>query len=251
VKSIKQQRPLAQDRELEAQLWQDLRERGTAAARSHLIELHLPFTRMLAATLYAKRHCDDFEFGDYLQFATVGLIEAVDRYDPRSSASFRTYASKSITGAVLDGAAHLSDRQEQINTRQRFRAERRASLGNNIDSAHGADVFEKLAEIAMGLAMGYILEDSALYLDEEREMPASQYDGIAMRQLRERMAALVEQLPERERLLVKYHYFNHVPFEALAEQWNLTRGRISQIHRRALERLREASLKIGTYDVAW
>jgi RNA polymerase sigma factor for flagellar operon FliA len=206
---------------------------------------------MLAATLYAKRHCDDFEFGDYLQFATVGLIEAIDRFNPQSTASFRTYATKWITGTVLDGAAHLSDRQEQINTRQRLRAERRSSRGNGVDHSDDTDVFEKLAEIAMGLAMGYILEDTTLYLDEEREQQPSQYDSVAMQQLRQRMAALVEQLPERERLLVKYHYFNQVPFETVAEQWNLTRGRISQIHRRALERLREASLKIGTYDVAW
>jgi RNA polymerase sigma factor for flagellar operon FliA len=237
-----------------AVLWHDWHENQNIAFRDRLIEHYLPFARMMAAKLYGKRHCAEFEFDDYLQFATIGLIESIDRYNPDSDSAshFTTYATKRIQGAILDGVERLSERQQQINTRQRRQNERTALQGSilNDPSARG-NVFDQLAEIAVGLALGYILEDTNLYLNEEPVMPDNQYCGIELRQLRERLLALVEQLPEQERLLIKYTYFNHMAFESVAQRWGVTRSRIAQIHRSALEHLRKSSLDLRQYDVAW
>src|SRR5471030_786211 len=103
----------------EIKLWHAWNDEGQPIARERLIENYLPFARMMAAKSYGMRHSNEFEFDDYLQFATVGLIEAIDRYQPNSTALFTTFASKRITGAVLDGVERLSDRQQQISSRQR------------------------------------------------------------------------------------------------------------------------------------
>ena len=222
------------------------------AVRDRLIEHYLPFARMMAAKLYGKRHCEEFEFDDYLQFATIGLIESIDRYDPDSAAQFTTYAAKRINGAVLDGVERLSEQQQQINTHQRRLSERTKLVGGALkDSSMKGNLFDQLAEIAVGLALGYILDDTRLYLDEEPTQPDNQYRGLELRQLRERLLAMVEQLPERERLLIKYTYFNHMAFDAVAQQWGVTRGRIAQLHRSALDRLRKSSLDLRQYDVTW
>jgi RNA polymerase sigma factor FliA len=69
-------------------LWQALQEPGGAAAREQLIVRYGDFARMIAAKLYGTRPDDSVSFDDYLQYARVGLIEALDRFDARRGSSF-------------------------------------------------------------------------------------------------------------------------------------------------------------------
>ena len=64
------------------------------------------------------------------------------------------------------------------------------------------------------------------------------YRSAELRQLRERLVQAVEGLPAQERAVIRGHYLQEVPFEQIAASLQLTRGRISQVHRRALLRLR-------------
>ena len=77
-------------------LWQLWRDHGDIDARQQLITYYLPYARMMAAMLYGRRTHDEVEFADYLQFARVGLVEAVDRYDPTQGAQFKTFAAKRV-----------------------------------------------------------------------------------------------------------------------------------------------------------
>lgn len=233
-----------------AALWGDWRDHKNSLVRERLIEHYLPFARMIAAKLYGKRHCEEFEFDDYLQFATIGLMECVDRFDPKSAAQFTTFAVKRINGCVLDGIERLSERQQQINTHQRLILERSKLVGEAVkeNSRHGS-VFERLAEIAVSLALGHILDDSSLRPDAELAQPDNQYRNIELRQLRDHLLELVEELPERERLLIKYNYFNHMAFDTVAQYWGVSRSRIAQLHRSALDRLRKSSVALRQYDV--
>ena len=108
----------------ELALWQAFRAAGDGAAREELVRMHLPFARVMAAHCYARRHHDEIGFDEYLQFASVGLLEAMERYDPGRGAQFRTFAARRMQGAILDGLEHLSEKQQQIALRQRLRAER-------------------------------------------------------------------------------------------------------------------------------
>ena len=58
--------------------------------------------------------------------------------------------------------------------------------------------------------------------------------------------ALLDSLPERECLIVTLHYLQQVPFITIAAQLGITKGRVSQLHRRAMERLREALRRQAT-----
>lgn len=236
----------------EPSLWQAMVHGRDGRARERLIEHYLSFARMLAAKLYSKRYSNELDFDDYLQFATVGLIESVDRYQFTSDAQFTTYASKRIQGAILDGIELMSDRQQQISTRQRMLKERSHSLLTVPAGMERIEtVFEQLAHVAMGMAMGYMLENTALYVQDEPEQPQNPYTSVELGQLRSRLLELVDSLPERERLLIKYNYFNHVPFETVAELWGVSRGRVAQIHRSALEHLRGLSRNMSRHDIAW
>lgn len=233
----------------EPQLWAAARA-GDAHARGRLIETYLPFARIMAAKLYAARVEHDVEFEDYLQYATVGLIESVDRFDPAFGTLFRTFAAHRIQGAVANGLEQLSEKRTQVATRRRLAAERRDCAAGALD-AGGADLFQQLADVAVSLALGFALEDARDDTLADGAALAQPYDALEMAQLRSRLLALVAGLPQRERLVIKSHYLHHVPFNLIADTMGITKGRVSQIHRTALDQLRKAMRAMRACDVAW
>lgn len=236
----------------EAEHWLALRTSADAGARARLIELHMPLARIIAAKLYAGRYHDEIEFDDYHQMATIGLIEAVDRFDPAQGARFRTFASMRVRGAVLNGLDRMSERQQQISTRQRLRAERAASLAPEDAPDGSAQLLHMLAEAGIGLALGMLLEGSSLLAEENAVSSApAPYAAVELNQLRKRVGALVDLLPERERRIIHSHYLQHIPFEQIASTLGVTRGRVAQLHKQALNRMREAAKQVPPCDVAW
>ena len=233
----------------EAVLWTSARA-GHRPARDRLIEGYLPFVRMLAAQVYAGRYDNDLEFDEYMQFGTLGLIEAADRYDPGIGVLFKTFAGHRIKGAILSGIENLSEKRVQVSTRQRLLIERRESASDTLDAAP-KDLFQQLADLAIGLALGYLLDNPVVYQHNDGTVAANQYSGVEMRQLNSRMQALVANLPQRERMVIKYHYMNQLPFTQIADTMGVTRSRVSQLHRSGLELLRASLKAVKACDVAW
>src|SRR5205814_8931097 len=136
-------------------LWAELRQTGSTDARERLFAMHAGFARKIAARHRIDRS-GDIEMMDLRQLAYAGLLEAIDRYDPHKGAPFRVYAARRITGSVLDGIAKASEMREQISLRKRLRRERVHSLAGSARKPSGADAMQALAEIAIGLALGFM-----------------------------------------------------------------------------------------------
>src|SRR5215468_7623359 len=90
-------------------LWERFRDTRSVPLRGRLIERYLPLARAAAARFYRLRSDDSVPFEDYLQYARIGLVEAIDDYDPSREASFETYSSYRIRGAVLNGLGRESE----------------------------------------------------------------------------------------------------------------------------------------------
>ncbi|HZY18911.1 MAG TPA: sigma-70 family RNA polymerase sigma factor [Ramlibacter sp.] len=234
----------------ELALWQRLRAQDDPAARSELLALHLPYARVVAASLYARRYHDDIEFADYLQYANVGLLECVDRYDPARGAQFRTFASRRMHGAILNGIERLTEKQQQITARQRLQAERldrikaqahRHDADGPLPASPEPPLFRYVAEVGIGLALAWLLDGTGMVEDAERSESVPFYRDAAVRQVRQRLDAIVGALPAQERLVVRSHYQQQMRFDEIAQMLHLTKGRISQIHAQAMRHLREAA----------
>lgn len=225
-------------------LWQRLRAAGDEDARRQLLTLHLPYARVVAATYYARRYHDEIEFGDYLQYASVGLLEALDRFDPARGAQFRTFAARRMHGAILNGIERLTEKQQQIAARQRLKADRTESVRMLAEAAGSSaprtpeQLFRYVAEAGIGLALAWLLDGTGMMDDPQRAEDLPFYRSTELRQLRQRLLQLVEQLPEQERVVVRSHYLQEMRFDEIAQMLHLTKGRISQIHKQALLRLR-------------
>ena len=231
----------------EAALWRQWRGAGDLQARERLLELHLPYSRVIAATYYARRYSDEVEFGDYLQYASIGLLEAMDRYDPARGVQFRTFAARRMHGAILNGLERLTEKQQQIAARQRLRAERlqdvRAMAAEQGETAGPSpeQLMRFVAEVGIGLAVCWMLEGTGMVEDGAGAGVALPfYRSAQLRQVRDRLVEAVDRLPPQQRTVIRHHYLQEVPFETIAADLQLTKGRISQIHKQALLHLRSA-----------
>ncbi len=230
-------------------LWIEYVERRDDDSREKIIKIYANFTRMLAAKLYAKRQIQEIEFDDYLHYAFVGLIESVDRFDPTKKVSFQAYASARINGAVLSGIEKNCERQQQIALRVRLRKERLRSVeGDNVSKGVNLSLFEKLAEVAVGLAVGFMLEDTSMYRGEEPKVVQAGYERIEFLQLCDVVRRLVDLLPEQQKKVVKYHYHYFHNFDEIGGLLGVSKGRVSQIHKQALLELRALCRQYGELD---
>ena len=222
----------------EQELWAD-QARGVAAAREKLIQQYLPVAQRVAAGLFATRAVPDIEYGDYLHFAYVGLLEAMQRYRAGGAAQFATFATYRIRGTILNNIPRMTETGDRLSYIRRARRDRAESLLPTDAKAAAAPAMASLVDVIVGLALTVqldeIAETEAVESTPANDPYASREYEDTQRHLRDVLAGL----PEREARLVDYHYFQHIGFDEIAEIFCVTKGRVSQLHKRALERVRE------------
>lgn len=235
----------------EVELWEAWRECADSSARQALVERHRRLAKSIAATVYGRRSRNEVAFDDFYHYALVGLIEAIDRYDPTRGAKFATFAGPRIRGAVLNGLAHLTERHEQAAMRRRLESERIASLLPETGLADGDELLAELGEIGVGVALGLILDAIGLGPDGREACQADPYKQVELKQVREQVREMVGRLPASERSTIDLHYLRAKRFEQIAEELGVSPARISQLHRQAIERLRGLISKATSCDLAY
>ncbi|KQV92863.1 sigma-70 family RNA polymerase sigma factor [Rhizobacter sp. Root1221] len=253
--------------ERENELWSLFRASGDEALRQQLIAHHLDYARVVAATYYARRNHNEIEFAEYHQLASVALVESVDRYDPDKGAQFRTFAARRMHGAILDGLETLTEKQQQIAVRQRLRQERLDAIkaqarvsGAQVAAPFGKgskaqadELFRYLAEVGIGIALGCLLDGTGMVAADEPagQQPDGHYQRLEYKQLQARLRDVIRHLTPQEQTVITSHYLHEHAFDDIASRMGVTKGRVSQIHRTALQSLR-SRLKAGKrVDVAW
>jgi RNA polymerase sigma factor for flagellar operon FliA len=206
----------------------------------------MPVAKVVAARMFGSRVDDSIAFSDYLQYARLGLVEAVDRYDPQREASFETFSSYRIRGAILNGLGKESEIAAQRTFWRTRTQERMESLKPAAFSGGGAEL-DALVDLTVGLALGLLLDESAEAPADE-SVAANPYAATELSQMRVVIRRAVEKLPERERDLVTRHYFGQREFQSIAADLGVTKGRVSQLHAQALARIRQLLGPVSDVD---
>lgn len=226
--------------EAELALWEQVRGARPEPARQALFRKYQPLARRIAWRFMRDDPATPVEFAELLQLASVGLLEAIDRYSPERAVPFRYYCPRRVAGAIADGVSRLSEVNSQISTARRIRRERTRSLAQ--DRARPTDLAGKLdliGDIVAELALGLMLEGSNLFMEDERDPARDAYETLAWTQALRQVRSALETLPERDRMVIGWHYLDGLPFDEIARLHGLTKGRISQIHKAALALLRK------------
>ena len=223
----------------EEELWRLWRDENSAGARERIFTMYAPFAQRIARAAFLGSSSGDVDLGDLKQWACAGLLEAIDRFDPGRGAPFRAFARRRIRGSVLDGLSKASERLEQVTTRARLRKERLQALTQGSGTEVSGESLERLVDLAIGLALGFMLEGARLYVDgEPRDETPNAYQSLAWKETLVRLEREVARLTDPGRAVIRHHYGGDLDLAEIATLLGLTKGRVSQIHRAALTDLR-------------
>ena len=223
----------------EAALWRNFLKARSTERREQIFTRYQPFAARIARMEYHRRQKSNFDLPDVEQLAFEALLQAIDRFDPENGTPFEGFARLRIKGHIANGLTQMSERGAQASYRRRAERDRLRSLAPTAREAETDDPLSALSALAATLAMGVMLEDGANSELEaiEDEAPLA-FESLAYRELQHNLWKQVDALPDREAFVMRHHYSKQVSFKVIAELLGVTSGRVSQIHRQALLRLR-------------
>lgn len=227
--------------------------------RNKQLRQHAALVRRIAARLRARLPAG-VEMDDLLQAGLIGLNEAIERYEERFGASFDTYASRRIEGAMLDALRSEDSLSRDARARQReikaavqalehrlLRAPRASEvaleLGWSLAKLHASLVEAGAATMRAGDAPldEEPWDEAVAGLDEGPERGDEQADPMRALQRRQRSAALnaaFDQLEERERIVMQMVYERGLDHRDAAATLGVSQARVSQMHSAIVEKLK-------------
>jgi len=234
------------------------------ASSEKLIHDYLPYVKRIVQRI-ANHLPASVDVEDLMNVGVMGLIQAVDRFDPKRDNKFMTYAIFRIKGAVLselrsrDFLSRSSRRKlrelEQTCQKMEQRLGRDAEdvevaeeLGIDIEDLHRTRQMSSISFISfeeLGLSSRDEKEKLMNFLVHNEEDALSQ---TRLRELRSALARAIEQLPEKERMVMSLYYFDELNMKEAGEVMNITESRVSQIHSQAIMRLRKKMRKEQLLD---
>ncbi len=226
----------------EKQLWLDHRSGRDPCAYQQLFFRYVPWSRAVAREVYRRIRIPQMDWNDYAQNATIGLLEAMSRYDENRGIDFMAYAKPRVRGAVFNGLrSFLSDAPHRD-----VAAERLYERLETFNVSSEGDSLDNMISAVTGLGLGLLIESGLSFDFIEGDSDVSVV--VEKHQMDKLLGAVIERLPEREKMVLKLHYQQYLPFVEIASLLGLTKGRVSQIHKSAIEKCRtmlEAKTKYG------
>lgn len=241
--------------QLDMQLWTEF-ARGSEAARARLLEEHLGLVhhvaRQLSRTLAAKADIDEM-----VSAGTMGLMSALEGFDPSRGLAFSTFAAPRIRGAILDelrrqdhvprsvrrkarDLAHARETLQRIFGRPPEPAEMAEHLGVDVATLWRweADI-ENAVHIPLERQNGDADSVSATPLDLlADENQTSVEDSLTHEQEVALLREAILRLKQQERVVLSLYYFEELKLHEIASILGLTESRVSQIRSKAIGKLR-------------
>jgi RNA polymerase sigma factor for flagellar operon FliA len=239
-------------------LWQEYRRSGEKALRERLILIYAPLVKYVAGRVGSglPSHVDE---SDLVQYGLLGLIGAIERYDPDRDVKFETYALARIKGSIIDELRAMDWVPRSVRSRARDIERAIGGLEAKLGRAPTDEEVAKqlgMSEEELDESLSEIGRSSIAALDELWTVSASGGDRIALidtledthgpepqsalaeTEMREALGEAISRLPEREKLVVTLYYYEELTLREIGEVLGVTESRVSQLHTKAILRLK-------------
>jgi RNA polymerase sigma factor for flagellar operon FliA len=239
------------------ELWFEYRRSRDRLLRDRLILTYAPLVKFVAGRVGASlpSHVDE---QDLISYGLLGLIGAIERFDPDREIKFETYAMARIRGAIIDELRSLDWVPRSVRTRARQIERAIAALEKELMRAPtdeeiakklgvtGEELEESLHEISRSTvaALDELWSPSgggdqiALIDTIEDESGPDPLTSLEQSEVKEALAEAIAGLPEREKLVVTLYYYEELTLREIGEVLGVTESRVSQLHTKAILRLK-------------
>ena len=241
-------------------LWEAYIASPEPKLKDEIVKRFLPLVRYVASRMSVK-FPTGLDFEDILSFGALGLLDAIDRFEPDRGFCFQTFAVPRIRGAILDELRRF----DWISRSGREKLQKFERTLENIAKTNGSaddaslmkamemdeKTYKDLLEIAsrsyiVSLDDVLALEDGDMQREEtiEDESPGA-LEIMEQAEEVEGVVKALEKLPEREKILLSLYYYEGLTLKEIGKVLGVTESRVSQLHGRALSLLR-AELKAAS-----
>jgi RNA polymerase sigma factor FliA len=226
--------------------------------RERLVVAYSPLVRYVAGRTAAGLP-PHIEEADLISYGMVGLITAIERFDLSRDIKFETYAIMRIKGAIIDELRSLDWVPRSVRSRAREVERANAKLENTLqraptDTEIAAELEITVEELNESLVA--ISHASMVALDELWSVSDASGDQVSLMEtiedsrapdpakaldmgdLKDRIAESIARLPEREKLVIALYYYENLTLREIGEVLGVTESRVSQLHTKAVLRLR-------------
>lgn len=239
-------------------LWKKYKEEGSMEAREQLILHYSPLVKYVAGRVSANLP-SNLDQGDLVSYGVFGLIDAIEKFDHSRGIKFETYAISRIRGSIIDELRSLdwvprSLRQrakdveraylELENKYKRLPSDSEVAAALNISVKEFSDLLSDLSHSSL-LALEELWsvggeKDEKVSLmetlvDSSGPDPSEAFE---VGELKETLADSIGKLPEREKTVIALYYYDGLTFKEIGKILGVTESRISQLHTKAVLRLR-------------
>jgi RNA polymerase sigma factor for flagellar operon FliA len=238
------------------ELWKQWKSEGALSAKQELIERYLPLVDYAVGRL-AIGLPKNVSRDDLASYGIMGLIDAIEKFDYERGLQFETYASWRIRGAMIDGLRQgdwvpRSVREKAKRIEDAYQKLEQHYLRSVTDAEISAylnvstkEFQQMLQEIAIATVCSFddpIREEESetrlsLMIDEKAINPEYKVNEFF---LKESLAKAIDKLTEKERTVISLFYFEELSLSEIADVMSLSPSRISQLHSKAILRLRGA-----------
>jgi RNA polymerase sigma factor for flagellar operon FliA len=240
------------------ELWRRYKSSGDDRAREGLVVAYSPLVKYVSGRM-ASGLPAHVEEADLISYGLGGLISAIERFDLTREIKFETYAITRIRGAIIDELRTLDWVPRSVRARAREIERANSKLEAQLQRAPTDE--EMAHELGMAVsdfqdALLQISNSTIVALDELWSVSDSTGDSVSLldtlpdrgapdpqtlvhqSELRDRIADAIAALPEREKLVVALYYYENLTLREIGEVLGVTESRVSQLHTKAVLRLR-------------
>jgi RNA polymerase sigma factor FliA len=241
------------------ELWRRYKSDGDERAKEQLVVAYTPAVRYLAGRVGSNLP-GHVEEADLLSYGLGGLVSAIERFEPAREIKFETYAIPRIRGAIFDGLRSMDWVPRSVRSLAREVERAKTTLEHRLGRAPtDAEMARELGTTVRGFreSMLMISHSSVAALDEPWIVSDSSGDQVSLLdtledpgapdpakalevdELKDRIAHAIQGLPEREQLVISLYYYDNHTLREIGELLGVTESRISQLHTKALQRLKD------------
>jgi len=241
----------------EDELWGLYRKTRDPKIRDHFVRQYAPLVKYVAGKV-AIGMPHNVEFDDLVGYGVFGLFDAIAKFDPEKHVKFKTYAVTRIRGAIFDELRSIDwvPRSVRQKTRELEEAIRtleaqlgRSATDEEIAAAMGVSV-DELQSLILKISGTSMLslndvwysgeEDDKISIGESIESPASMNPEIIVEkdEIKRVIMKAIQELPDKEKKVLVLYYYEDLTLKEIGHVLGVTESRISQLHTKAIMRLR-------------
>ncbi|NPU99824.1 MAG: RNA polymerase sigma factor WhiG [Brevinematales bacterium] len=249
----------------EDELWDKYIKSHDQKIRNYFIEKYAPLVKYVAGRI-AMNVPNSVEFNDLVSYGILGLIDAIDKFDPKREIKFKTYAVTRIRGSIFDELRAIDWLPRSVRQKakeiERTIADLEAKLGRSakdeeIAEAMGVNVDEfhtlllrvsgnSLISMDENWFMNDGSDNAPMSIEETLESSDSYNPDVVAEkdEIKKLIARALMDLPEREKQVLILYYYEGLTLKEIGSILAVTESRVSQLHTKAIMRLRGKLEKI-------